>query len=287
MRNKMLAVVIGALALAAMACNISLNLPVDKIATGPTQTDEINIPVPADSPVSLALAFGAGNLDVKPGAAGALVTGEAAYNVPDFKPKITTDGGNVRLETGSLEVDGIPKFGDTVKNDWTLQLGDTLMGLTLQSGAYNGNIELGGLSLSSLEVNDGAANVQVKFSEPNKTEMSTLRYATGASNVRLSGLANANFASMIFRSGAGSYTLDFSGELKRDAVVAIESGISQVVIIVPKDVSARVEFSGGMTSVKTTGNWQKSGKVYLQGGSGPTITITVDMGAGNLELRND
>jgi len=53
--------------------------------------------------------------------------------------------------------------------------------------------------------------------------METLRYVTGASNLKLSNLANANFASMIFEAG-GNYSLDFSGELRQDAVVTIEAG---------------------------------------------------------------
>ena len=44
---------------------------------------------------------------------------------------------------------------------------------------------------------------------------------------------------------AGDYTLDFSGELQRDAVVNIESGISRVVVIVPREMNAKVYFKGG------------------------------------------
>ena len=45
--------------------------------------------------------------------------------------------------------------------------------------------------------------------------MSILRYETGASTVKLNGLANANFGTLIFSGGAGDYTLDFSGDLQR------------------------------------------------------------------------
>ncbi|MBN1668909.1 MAG: hypothetical protein JW862_17590, partial [Anaerolineales bacterium] len=101
----------------------------------------------------------------------------------------------------------------------------------------------------------------------------------------LSGLGNANFRSMTFRSGAGDYTLDFSGKLQNDAVVAVESGISRVVIIVPEGVSAKLIFTGGLANVSISGSWEKSGDEYELTGSGPRLLITVDMGAGNLELR--
>ncbi len=160
------------------------------------------------------------------------------------------------------------------------------MSLKLNAGAYQGEIELGGLALTNLEVNDGAAEVRIDFSQPNLAVMKRLVYTTGASQVSLHGLANANFTDMVFRSGAGQYTLDFSGQLTRDAQVTIESGISQLIVIVPPGVSAEVNFKGGLSNVSTAGAWQQSGSSYTLSGSGPKLTFTVSMGAGELQLRN-
>jgi len=285
---KPILTILAVLALVTMACGITVNIPipVDEITTGPTQTEEINVPEPDVSVVDLTLVFGAGKLNLEPGATGALVTGTASYNIEDFKPKVSSSAGEVRIETGDLKIEGIPNFSKNVENNWELKLGDSPMQLAITAGAYQGDLELGGLALKSLEINDGAADVRLKFSEANQVEMDTLRYITGASNIKVSGLANANFASMIFRSGAGDYTLDFSGSLQRDAVVTIESGISQVVIIVPDGTSAKVIFNGGLTSVSKSGQWSQSGNTYTQPGNGPQLTINVDMGAGNLELRS-
>ena len=288
MLNKKIILAIIALAMVSMACGITINLPVDQITTGPTKTEEINIVVPEADLADLRLTFGAGELILQPGAETALVSGTATYNVADFKPKIKVDEQQVRMETGNLDLHGFPDLNtNDIKNKWDLKLGDQPMQLKINAGAYQGEMELGGLMLKSLEVNDGAADVRLKFSEPNKTEMEVLRYITGASSVKLSGLANANFTSMIFRSGAGDYTLDFSGELQRDAVVTVESGFSQLVIIVPEGTSAKVIFKGGLTNVDMSGSWQKSGSAYVLGGDGPVITISMDMGAGNLALRTE
>jgi hypothetical protein len=286
MLNKKIILAIIALAMVSMACGITINLPVDQITTGPTQTEEIYVPAPTADIVDLTLTFGAGELNTQPGSGTALVSGTATYNVADFKPKIKVDKQQVRLETGNLDIHGIPNFNSNdIKNKWDLKLGDQPMQLKINAGAYQGDIDLGGLALKSLEVNDGAADTRLKFSELNKTEMETLRYITGASSVKLSGLANANFTSMIFRSGAGDYTLDFSGALQRDTVVTVESGFSQLVIIVPDGTSAKVIFKGGLTNVDLSGGWKKSGEAYVLGSGGPLITISMDMGAGNLALR--
>jgi hypothetical protein len=74
--------------------------------------------------------------------------------------------------------------------------------------------------------------------------------------------------------------------LQRDAVVTIESGISQVVIIVPEGLPASVNFNGGLTSVTKSSRWTQSGNTYTQPGEGLKLTINVEMGAGNLELRS-
>jgi hypothetical protein len=276
-----------ALALVSMACGLRIGLPVRNIRTGPTRTEAINVAVPAGGTANLTLEFGAGRLQLRPGAEEGLVTGTATYNVDDFKPIITTDGDRVKIESGDLEITGIPNFTRDVKNEWELQLGDSPMNLTIGAGAYEGRYDLGGLSLESIEITDGAADVELDFSEPNKVEMSNLRYQTGASNVELTNLGNANFESMIFKSGAGQYTLDFSGELSRNADISVESGISEVTIIVPEGVSASLTFEGGLSNVDAEDNWQRSGNTYTLDGSGPTLTFEVTMGAGNLRLRNN
>ncbi len=285
MIRKPILIALISLALVTIACGININIPVDKIIAGPSQTEKIEVAAPDVSVVDLTLAFGAGDLKVSPGAEEALVRGTATYNVKDFKPQVIVDKEKVKIETGNLDIHGIPNISGDIKNKWDLKVADTPMNLVISAGAYQGDIDLGGLSLKSLEVNDGAATTELVFSEPNQIEMESLRYSTGASTVSLRGLANANFTSMIFRSGAGDYTLDFSGELKRDSVVTVESGISQVTIVVPKGVSAKLIFNGELTNVDISGGWTKSGDSYTLAGSGPALTINVDMAAGNLILR--
>lgn len=279
-------VIVFILAIVTMACSISINLPVNEIKTGETQTEMIEIPIPGESPVDLTLEFGAGELFLTPGAQSALVEGEAEFNVEDLKPEVLINGTKVKLSTGDLEITGIPKFQvDDFVNKWNLKLHDTPMDLHIKAGAYQGEIDLGGLTLNTLEINDGAADVQLSFSESNKTEMRSFRYSTGASNVELTGLANANFGLMNFRSGAGNYTLDFSGDLQRDANVVIESGISQVTIVVPRGTSAIVTLRGGLMDVDMSGAWENHGSTYILTGEGPMLNIEVEMGAGSLRLR--
>ena len=279
---------LAVLALVTMACGITIDLPVSNLKVGETVIEEISVPLPDASQTStrLTLSFGAGELLISPGASGALVQGRATYNVRDLKPEITTGTDEVLIETGDLELTGFPNFGDDMENTWDLKLGSVPMDLTLNAGAYKGEVDLGGLSIQSLRVSDGAAEVNLGFSAPNLVEMDTLRYSTGASKVELTGLANANFDSMTFKGGAGNYTLDFSGVLKRDATVTVDSGFSSVTVVVPEGVSARVFVDSGLANVDIGGQWEKSGDQYTLAGEGPRLTLNINIGAGSLTLRN-
>lgn len=270
---------IAILALTALACGISAPEPP---TPQPEVTEDIKVEYPDADEINLKLRFGAGKLNLNPGAA-LLVDGTATYNYDELKPEINTDGSDVEVRVGDGNVNIFPNLNN-IKNEWDLELGDQPMNLSLESGAYEGEFELGGLALTRLDIKDGASNVEISFSKLNPVEMSTFTYNTGASDVKITGLANANFSLFDFSSGAGDYTLDFSGELQRDASVKIETGLSNFIIIVPEGVNAVVTVQGGLSNVNAGSSWERSGSDYVQKGEGPTLTFVIEMGAGNLTL---
>lgn len=270
------------LALVSLACGFNINLP-RSVQPGPEETLAIDIAAPASGTASLHLAFGAGELKLAPGGTG-LVQGTATYNVSSIKPEITQNGSNVEIKQSDTDF----KFMDPskLKNVWDLKLGDAPMDLSIDAGAYQGTLELGGLSLQNLTIKDGAAQSDVTFDSANAVEMSILHYETGASSVTLKGLANANFDSMIFKGGAGDYDLDFSGDLKRDATITMDMGLSNVTLRIPKTVHAVVTVDGGLSNVDTSSGWTKNDNTYTQEGEGPTLTFVVTMGAGNMTITD-
>lgn len=286
-RNRLLSAALT-VALITLACGCNLGLPVTKIKTGTLQGVDIQIPLPEDpsTGVELNLEFVGGDLELAPGASGYLASGTATFNVADFEPKLEANGSSYTLRSGRLDTQGFPISQGDIKNEWDLQLADTPMSLTINAGAYNGSLELGGLSLEKLAISDGGADVSAAFSDPNKVVMSSFTYATGASSAELRGLANANFDQMTFTSGAGDYTLSFDGDLQRPASVTIESGLGTLNIILPEGANAQVTVDG-LSAVNTAGGWSQNGKVYTLSGDGPTLTITVTMGAGTLNLKTE
>lgn len=283
---RKLAFVLLVLALATLACGPNFNINVPRLQTGPTETTTVEEANPkTDQTVDVELNLGAGNLKLTGGADG-LATGTIDTNIAEWKPTIERTDSRLTIRQG--ENNGLSGFPDKdVVNKWDLQLGnDVPIELTINAGAYDGQMELGGMSLERLTVRDGASSVNLSFDAPNQVEMDMLRYNTGASTVTLTGLANANFDDMSFDGGAGTYTLDFSGELQQDATVSVKAGVCTLTIIIPEGTAARINLEGGLTTVKTEGTWSASNDTYETSGTGPQLTINIDLGAATLTLIN-
>jgi hypothetical protein len=284
-RPRIIALV-GALALATLACTFTFNTPLQSVSIGPLNTYEFDIPQPEPGEITdLNLEFGVGELFISPADGEALVSGEAVYNVEEFEPRVTVSGTEVEISQEIEEINIIPIIDEDIENTWDLELGAYQMRLQIAAGGYQGEFELGGLALSELRIAEGAADTRLSFSEANPVEMEKLRYDTGASKAVLTGLANANFEEMEFRSGAGDYRLEFTGELQRDGQVEIKSGISNLVIVVPEGTAATLSVDSGLSNIDLSGDWRSRAGRYSIEGEGPQLTITVEMGAGNLELR--
>lgn len=256
------------------------------ISTGPTEELTIDEPLGSAAVTDIDVTMGAGKLSIGSGATG-LISGVVRYNVEAWKPQLERSDTKVAVKQGSQK--GLSGLGTDLVNDWRLQLGKAPMRLHVSAGAYEGSYDLSGLVLQELTIKDGAAKTQVAFSSPNPGQMARLKYETGASTVSMTGLAYANFASMEFKGGAGSYILDFSGQLRSDAGVRIEAGVGTVRLVVPGTTAAWVTVDGALNNVSTEGEWVLNGEKYgtPAAGSGPpakTLTISVEMSVGSLTL---
>jgi len=266
-----------------LACSFHIDIPVNTITPGPMITDKIEIPVSEYShPTHLSLAFGAGELKVHPGT-GKLISGTATYNVIDLKPSITINSSDIHIEQGNWHLNDIPDLSN-FKNIWDISLGSFPIDLSVEAGAYQAEYELGGLAITNLTIKDGASHSMVNFASPILAEMSLLNYQTGASNASLTGLANANFSSLNFHSGAGNYTLDFSGNLKPSGSVSIETGISNTTLVIPRGIPVQLTMEEGLSNITHDSSWSQNGNVYTQEGNGPQLNIVVRIVAGNLTL---
>lgn len=285
MKTQAVMVFFAIIVITSLAC--SFGVPqVSRIQTGFTQTFTLNEPRPStDAVQNVNLKMGMGEFQLA-GGAESLLEGEVRYNVEEWKPNVTKEDNSLTITQGKEDdpVGGLP--GEDIINEWTVRLGDVPMNLSLRAGAYDGTLDLSGLRLQQLDVQDGASSSEIRFNTLNPEQMQSLTYHSGASNITFLGLANANFTQMTFEGGAGEYVFDFSGDLQRDANVNIKVGLSNVQILVPAGISAKVFVDDGLDSVSMEGTWTKESDHYVNDGDGSQLTINVDMGVGSLRLAN-
>jgi hypothetical protein len=264
--------------MASLACSVTLNLPTAKI--GDTQKVDINEPPTDAKPSELVLRMGGGKLDLSAGS-NQLVEGSIRYNVADWQPTVTREGREVRIEQ---KVNGSIPIGDNIINDWELKLGKDPIDLTVEAGAYEGNLDLTGVPVVRLKITDGASQNTLSFTAPNPVRMDTLTYETGASNVSLEGLGYTDADVINFKGGAGNFKLDFAGQLNREMKVYVDGGLGNITITVPKNMNTRIVLSTSLNTISTKGTWTVDNNEYRTSGEGPLLRIEVKVGIGNLNL---
>ncbi len=128
---------------------------------GPLQTDTRTIPRDTSESARIDLRMSAGELRIAGGAQD-LLRADFSYNVPSFKPDIrySTAAGRANL-TVEQPTGGNRSFSNT-RNQWDLKLNnDVPSDLRVRFGAGEARLNLGSLSLRSLEIEMGAGELDV------------------------------------------------------------------------------------------------------------------------------
>ncbi len=80
------------------------------------------------------------------------------------------------------------------------------------TGAAVSLVDLGGLRLSSLNVETGASQTEVRFSTRNAIRCTTAAFRAGVAELTVLGLGNSRCDRVTFDGGMGSVVLDYTGE---------------------------------------------------------------------------
>ncbi len=236
----------------------------------------------------LLIRVGACQLNITPSESDDWVTGSYSDPTKQLPLNVVQQGGTTtitqlnRIEPLNVSFKGIPQF--------QLALGTTRpYALTIETGASNCEIELGGLPLSSLVIRQGAGACDVNFSAPNPHPLSLIEIGAGAAGLDMKNLANANFAEMKVAGGAAGYSFDFGGTLRRDAQVMITTGICAVDLFIPSRTASHV-YTGAMLGLVDAGDgfMRRDGAYWTQAaldGGTPLLTVRVSVALGGLDLR--
>lgn len=254
-----------------------------------TEPVPIDVDFPEEAALHLSIGVGACRLRVAPAdKPGKWVSGTYADPTGSMPYKVAREGGSVRITQkqglGTLKspFSGMPSMN--------LYLGrDRPYTLTIESGASESAVDLGGLPVTLLAIKKGAGKAEFDFSSPNPGEMDKLDIDAGAVNLAMTNLANANFAEMSLSGGAASYELDFGGDLKRDCSAKINSGVSTVKVIVPGSTAAKIVPGSVLGGLEIgDGLMKKEGAFWTEAavaGKAPVLYINANVTLGTLELK--
>lgn len=193
---------LGAVLLAGAGCVRVELADRDDATDGTTKTVDLG----AATRVDAAIQMGAGQLLVE-GGADQLMDADFDYSHVSWEPRVvyTVEGEQGRLKVTQPDIDA-PTLGGTNRNTWHLRLADDVpMDLTVELGAGEGDLRLGGLDLEDLTVKMGVGDTTVDLTgEPVRDLDANIEGGVGALTLRLP--AGVGVRLVGFRDGLGNYS---------------------------------------------------------------------------------
>ena len=201
------------------------------------------IPLGEVDSLKVTIKFGAGKLGLISGEED-VFKGNFQYDKSILKPNIRY---KILGETGILTLSQSIKKDLNLsfphKNIWNLKLPSGVpLQLYINTATYSGDIDLTNLQIENFYLNSGASQTNIVFNQPNLIDLKNINIKTGASTIKMLGLANANFNEMNFTGGAGSYTFDFSGNLTKKSKVNINAGAAKIILKIPSNMGTKIIF---------------------------------------------
>ncbi len=258
--------------------------------TGAGDTETKNFTYPADDVEQLIInvELGAGRFDITGEDMDDLAKAEVIYN-----PSIIDIRGEYkkRAKTGYIDFESSLRRHldlDDSENEWMITLSKKYRTeLNLEIGASESEIELGGIPLEVLDIDIGAAEGRMTFSEPNPSRMDEFVVNSGAASLVMHDLGNANFRRMKFDGGVGDFELDFSGEYKDKSRAEISVGLGSAKIFIPADLPVRIDAEENFLSKVDFKNADKNllddnfyeSENYRTSSNGLALDISVGLGS--------
>jgi hypothetical protein len=231
--------------------------------------------------------YGVGRFSLAPGPAGTLYRMEMRYDEERFTPVRAYDpasgvlrlgvrgrhGRGARITIGDRRRSGPPPTFDLALSP------DIPLSLTLELGAVESDVELGGLALRSLTYRTGASESSVRFSQPNPVACGELAMEAGAAQLHVTGIANANCQRVRFQGGVGEVTLDFSGEWRQSMDADVDVSIGSLNLRLPRDVGVMIRLSRFLASFESAGFVKRGRTYYSSNYESARHRLTLDINA--------
>jgi len=215
------------------------------------------------------LEFAAGALRLAAGRPNELYRMDVLYDGDRYAPVSDYDAARGSVDFG-LRAEGNGGFRVVSRNQLRQTAAVTFsprndLALAVTLGAVDGDLELGGLRLTSLDLHAGASRATVRFSQPNATRCRTATLSSGAAELTVLGLGNSRCDRIAFEGGVGRVTLDFGGAWSSSSAVSVKMALGQVALRLPRQVGVRLTLDQFLATFEPEG-LVRHGTSYLSPG---------------------
>ncbi|KKH96890.1 hypothetical protein EO95_03850 [Methanosarcina sp. 1.H.T.1A.1] len=231
---------------------------------GELRTESHSVDLGDAKSVHALVRMGAGNLELS-GGSEQLLNSTFTYNADALRPEIEYE---VTDESGRLVVrqrdvsESITRR--EFRNEWKLRFNnDVPLLLSIEFGAGDGNLELGSLNLTEVDLQMGAGDVQMNLS------------------------GSQALTRLSLEMGVGDAVVDLRGDWGQDLDARIEGGVGALTLRLPETSGVRIKVKGGLGEIKA-GDLVQDGDAYVNeayGSSDVTLDIEVEGGVGEVFLE--
>jgi hypothetical protein len=228
--------------------------------------------------------YGAGTLNITPGADNSLYRATLRYDGNVFRPVNRYHDGELHLgiEGGSF------RTGNLKAGRLDLALGPRVpLDLELKFGAAEAEVELGGLRVREASIQTGASGTRVQVSRPNRENCSSAVFEVGAARFEASGLGNLNCEDLRLSGGVGEVILDFSGAWRNDMSADVDMGLGSLTLRVPRGLGVSVRKSGVLASFDSQGLIKRGNVYYSENyeNAEHKLTVNIDAALGAIRVQ--
>lgn len=243
-----------------------------------------------ETSLNVRIQFAVGTLRLIPGDGRMLYQGKIHFDEDKFESKIDYDPDGRNLTFGLDSRDRRTRLG-RLESAQRLDLAlspHVPTRLSMELGAVDARVELGGMTVSALDLKIGAAKAQLSFGEPNRGTCRSLSLSVAAAEFNAERLADSRCETIIFEGGVGDVTLDLTGDwanaVTREAKIAL--GLGQLTLRIPRSLGVAIEMDRLLASFDRAG-FRKRGSRYVSEGyetASQRLTISIKAVLGDIDI---